>query len=84
MNTALMFAKDVMRMQLELEDLREEVERLREVEQKYNELLNGALAHSREMAGQVLELCMSGGTFRPERANAKLTRGAEEQPRSAD
>lgn len=70
MNTALMFAKDVMRMQRELEDLREEVERLRDVEQKYNELLNGALAHSSKMAGQVLELCMSGGTFRPERANA--------------
>ncbi|WP_300452770.1 hypothetical protein [Accumulibacter sp.] len=74
MNTALMFAKDVMRMQRELEDLREEVERLREVEQKYNELLNGALAHSREMAGQVLELCMSGGTFRPERANVQGNR----------
>lgn len=75
MNTALMFAKDVMRMQRELEDLREEVERLRDVEQKYNKLLNGALSHSHEMAGQVLELCMSGGTFRPERANADISGG---------
>lgn len=70
-NSAVMFAEDIMQMQYELEALRYEVEELREYKQKYNDLLNASIKHGHEMSGQVLELLLNGGKF-------NVTRSVEE------
>ena len=69
MNSAVMFAEDIMQMQYELESLRYEVEELREYKQKYNDLLNSSIKHGNEMSKQVLELLLNGGKFNVNRTN---------------
>ena len=65
-------AKEVIYMHHELECLRKEVEELRCVEKKYNELLDSSINHSFDMSRQVLELCLSGGTFRQDRLKEEI------------
>lgn len=68
---AVSFAKDILNMQYEIEYLREEVERLGDIERKYYDLLNSSLAYGQEMSGRVMELILNDGHFRSERVQKK-------------
>jgi hypothetical protein len=72
MNSALNFARDVIAMQVRIEDLEMEVTRLKRYEHDYNELLDSALAHNRTMVGNLLEVCMTPGVVDAMREHHKL------------
>ena len=57
----LNFAYGVLEMEAELLAAHRELYRLRDIDEKYNELLNASLAHSQEMMGGVLALCLVPG-----------------------
>lgn len=65
------FACEIIEMNRTIEDQRFEINRLREIEKKYDALLNSTLAYSAEMSGQVLELVLNKGEFDPKRLLAE-------------
>lgn len=68
LRNAVGFAEDILSMQYEIETLRQEVKRLKDIERKYNDLLNASLKYGQEMSGQVMELITNKGEFRSERS----------------
>lgn len=58
-NFASKMAHSILDMEGELFRLRCEVERLREYEQKYHELLGESVAHGQQMVGSILGLLLS-------------------------
>lgn len=57
------FAEDILAMQEELFYLRNEVSRLKEVERKYNELLDSSMRVSQTLVAQRLDLLCNSGKF---------------------
>lgn len=69
------FAWQIVNMDREIRNLKAEVERLSEYEQKYNDLLDSSLKHNQTMAGNMLKTLLTpgvvdnlvaGGTFKEE------------------
>ena len=84
---AVQIAQDVLDMQDELESLRDEVEYLRDYQRKYNDLLNGSIAHSQHMMCGILELATKPGVMDAigtanERHNAESNGGASHPTRT--
>jgi len=51
-------AREIIEMQEEIDHLRYENERLREYEQKYQDLLHGSIDHNKKMIGGLFEVAM--------------------------
>ena len=60
-NSAVDFAYDVLDMQRRIELQEKEIDRLKEVEVKYNKLLNGTFDEAKRMHGKVLDMLLTPG-----------------------
>lgn len=65
------FAHDILDMHRELVQLRQEVERLKEYEQKYFDLLSESIIHSQDMMGNILMLTLTPGVTEAMQAHAE-------------
>lgn len=57
------FAKQILAMQDQIDYQRNEIIRLMGYEQKYNELLDSSLGHSKAIVGGILTLCLKPGVM---------------------
>lgn len=65
------FAHDILDMNQELVMLRKEVERLKEYEQKYFDLLSESIKHGQDMMGNILMLTLTPGVTEAMQAHAE-------------
>jgi len=58
---AVEFARNILDMQELIEWQEAELDRLHEIEEKYNALLDSSLSHSKKMAGNTLKMLLTSG-----------------------